>query len=54
MRRQSANALVVFVCGGPVVGKLLMIDLVGIAEDICWMGELIELVFYDLAHLLEF
>ena len=44
----------VFGRGGLVVGELRRVDLVGLVEDLYWLGDLIELNLCDLVHLLDF
>ena len=51
---QRAITLVVFGCSGTVLGNIRRVELIGMGEDILWMGDLIELVFCDLVHSLEF
>ena len=54
VQRQRAITLVVFGCSGPVLGKIRRVELVWMGENILWMGDLIELVFCDLVHPLDF
>ena len=54
MWRLSAIFWVVFIQGGLVTVNLCRIDLVGMGEDICWLGNIIYLDLCNLLLLLEF
>ena len=54
MRRQSTIFLVAFSWGGLVVGKIHRVELVGIGEEIRWLGKLLDINCGHLVHLLEF
>ena len=54
VQRQSAIELVVFGCGGPVVGKICRVEIVGMGEELFLRGDIIKLVFCDIVHPLEF
>ena len=45
---------VIFGRGGPIIGKLLRIKLVGMGEEIICLRDWIDLLFCNLVHMLEF
>ena len=40
--------------GGIVVGKLCRVKLAGLGEEIRWLGDLIDILFCNLMHMLDF
>ena len=48
MQQISPNVLVVFAQGGPAVGELRRVDLVGLSEDLRWFGYLVRIILCDL------
>ena len=40
--------------GGIVIGELCKVEIVRLGKELRWLGHLIELIFCDLMHLLEF
>ena len=44
----------VFVRGGLFVNDICRVDLAGLGEELCFLGDLLELNFDNLRHLLEF
>ena len=53
IKRKCAIVLVVFGRGGIAVDKLHRVDIVGLGEEIRWLGDLLELNFCNLMHMLE-
>ena len=54
VQRRSSIVLVVFGRVVPVLGELHRIDLVGMGEDLCWLGYFIDIIFCNLVYMLEF
>ena len=50
----SAIVLVVFSSGGIFVGKLHKVELVGMCEELSWLGNILELNLGDFVHMLKF
>ena len=53
MRWKNTIVLVVFGRGGLVASKIRRVELVGLGEQIRWLGDLIKINFCDIFHLLE-
>ena len=53
MRRQSAILSVVFGRSGIVIGELRRVDIVGMGEELYWLGDITEIIFCNIMNMLE-
>ena len=54
MHKSSAIVSVVFGWCGTIVENIRRVNIIGLVEELCWLGNLLEIKFGNILHMLNF